>query len=56
VIYQAMLWGINPFDQWAVELGKSIARDVETALRAPASAHGLDGSTALLLSAIHSNS
>ena len=26
VVCQAMVWGINPFDQWGVELGKSIAQ------------------------------
>ena len=26
VVCQAMVWGINPFDQWGVELGKSMAQ------------------------------
>jgi glucose-6-phosphate isomerase len=26
VVCQAVVWGINPFDQWGVELGKSIAQ------------------------------
>jgi glucose-6-phosphate isomerase len=26
IVSQAMVWGINPFDQWGVELGKSIAQ------------------------------
>ena len=30
----AWLWGINPFDQWGVELGKQMAGPIETALRA----------------------
>jgi glucose-6-phosphate isomerase len=25
---QACIWNINPFDQWGVELGKKIARDI----------------------------
>jgi len=29
---QAVLWNINPFDQWGVELGKQIAREVLGAL------------------------
>lgn len=28
VYVQAVLWGINPFDQWGVELGKKIAGDL----------------------------
>lgn len=35
VVFQAMLWGINPFDQWGVELGKSMARDLLAALEDP---------------------
>jgi glucose-6-phosphate isomerase len=31
---QAVVWGINPFDQWGVELGKQIAGSLVTALRA----------------------
>lgn len=30
------LWGINPFDQWGVELGKTIARHTEALLRGEA--------------------
>ncbi|WP_299019160.1 glucose-6-phosphate isomerase [Tepidimonas sp. HKU77] len=26
VFYQAVLWGIHPFDQWGVELGKTLAQ------------------------------
>ena len=28
----AWLWGINPFDQWGVELGKQMAGPIEQAL------------------------
>jgi glucose-6-phosphate isomerase len=28
VFAAATLWGINPFDQWGVELGKTIAKDI----------------------------
>jgi glucose-6-phosphate isomerase len=33
VFVQASVWGINPFDQWGVELGKKIAGQVLPALR-----------------------
>jgi glucose-6-phosphate isomerase len=48
VFVSGSLWGINSFDQWGVELGKVLARDVEARL-ASGDAVGLDGSTAGLL-------
>ena len=29
VFYQAAIWGINAFDQWGVELGKTLAKQLE---------------------------
>ena len=34
VFVQGVIWGINSFDQWGVELGKALAKDVEAALQA----------------------
>ena len=48
VFVSGALWGINSFDQWGVELGKVLARDIETRLGNGDSA-GLDASTAGLL-------
>ena len=48
VFVSGSLWGINSFDQWGVELGKVLAKDVEARL-ASGDASGLDGSTAGLL-------
>ena len=28
VVCQAAIWGINPFDQWGVELGKKLVQDL----------------------------
>jgi glucose-6-phosphate isomerase len=42
------LWGINSFDQWGVELGKSLTRDLLSRWK-QADLQGLDGSTAELL-------
>jgi len=42
------LWGINSFDQWGVELGKTLCNDLLPRL-ASGDASGLDGSTAGLL-------
>jgi glucose-6-phosphate isomerase len=48
VFVSGSLWGINSFDQWGVELGKVLARDLEARLGSGDTA-GLDGSTAGLL-------
>jgi glucose-6-phosphate isomerase len=38
VFVQATLWGINPFDQWGVELGKKLCNGLLPAVRDPGSA------------------
>lgn len=48
VFTSGAIWGINSFDQWGVELGKVLARDIETRLQS-GDVSGLDGSTAGLL-------
>ncbi len=48
VFVSGSVWGINSFDQWGVELGKVLARQVETLL-GNGDNTGLDGSTAGLL-------
>jgi glucose-6-phosphate isomerase len=47
------LWGINSFDQWGVELGKVLAKDIEPRLT-NGDATGLDASTAGLLARLRS--
>ena len=42
------LWGINSFDQWGVELGKVLAKDIAPRLASGETA-GLDASTAALV-------
>ena len=51
VFVSGAIWGINSFDQWGVELGKVLARDMQTRL-ITGDAQGLDGSTAGLLDQI----
>jgi glucose-6-phosphate isomerase len=46
---QGVLWGINPFDQWGVELGKSLASRILPAVREKDRASGFDASTQELL-------
>ena len=53
VFVSGSLWGINSFDQWGVELGKVLAKDLEGRLASGDTA-GLDGSTAGLLGRLRS--
>ncbi|MES2582219.1 MAG: glucose-6-phosphate isomerase [Pseudomonadota bacterium] len=53
VFVSGSIWGINSFDQWGVELGKVLAKDVEARLL-NGDASGLDGSTAGLLQHLRS--
>ena len=53
VFVSGAIWGINSFDQWGVELGKVLAKDIETRLNNGDSA-GLDASTAGLLTRLRS--
>jgi glucose-6-phosphate isomerase len=48
VFVSGAVWGINSFDQWGVELGKVLAKDIEARLQSGDVA-GLDGSTSGLL-------
>jgi glucose-6-phosphate isomerase len=54
VFIQATIWGINPFDQWGVELGKRIARDLQPAVSARDQAGVADPVTLALLGEINS--
>lgn len=53
VYAQAVIWDINPFDQWGVELGKKVSTDLLKVLDGSADAYGLDSSTAGLLKEIN---
>ncbi|HRP23438.1 glucose-6-phosphate isomerase [Thauera sp.] len=46
---QGVVWGVNSFDQWGVELGKQLAARVLEDLGAPADRHAHDGSTTALI-------
>jgi glucose-6-phosphate isomerase len=48
VFVSGSVWGINSFDQWGVELGKVLAKDL-TARLTTGDTTGLDASTAGLL-------
>ena len=52
---QGFVWGINSFDQWGVELGKSLAKQVRTQLsssrKSGAHVQGFNSSTSSMLEA-----
>jgi glucose-6-phosphate isomerase len=56
VFVQSVLWGINAFDQWGVELGKSIAKSIQPVLSQPGAEAGFDASTRGLIGAIRERS
>ncbi len=43
VFVQSVIWGINPFDQWGVELGKRVATRMQSALTSGEHAAGVPG-------------
>ncbi|WP_075879064.1 glucose-6-phosphate isomerase [Vreelandella massiliensis] len=51
VFVQAVIWDINPFDQWGVELGKKIATDTQKILDHEGSLAPMDASTRGLIEA-----
>ncbi|MFT5659012.1 MAG: glucose-6-phosphate isomerase [Gammaproteobacteria bacterium] len=53
VYVQSVIWDINAFDQWGVELGKELASQLEPVINSNAPASNLDGSTSGLLDYIN---
>jgi glucose-6-phosphate isomerase len=51
VFVQATIWGINPFDQWGVELGKQIAGETQRILESHRGLEQMDASTRALVEA-----
>jgi len=50
VFVQATIWGVNPFDQWGVELGKNLAARVLAEIQSgPQGGENLDPSTRALI-------
>lgn len=45
VFVQGIIWNINSFDQWGVELGKTIAKNIAKTIKGETSAYALDAST-----------
>lgn len=53
VFVQSVIWNINPFDQWGVELGKTIATGLLPALNGSTEGVSLDSSTRGLINHIN---
>ncbi len=51
VFVQGVIWGVNSFDQWGVELGKELAKSLQPALAGEVPLGPRDSSTAGLLAA-----
>ena len=51
VFVQSVIWNINAFDQWGVELGKDMGNNVLAALEGNTSRVGFDSSTSGLVQA-----
>lgn len=51
IFVQGIVWNINSFDQWGVELGKQLARRIEPELEGPAQVTAHDSSTNGLVNA-----
>ncbi len=45
VFVESVIWNINPFDQWGVELGKQLAKSIQTELSEGKSVSSHDSST-----------
>jgi glucose-6-phosphate isomerase len=54
VFVEGAVWGINPFDQWGVELGKKLATGLLPAITDPANYQGTNASTRALLDRVAS--
>ena len=53
VFVQSVIWGINAFDQWGVELGKKLAKELLPAVTGERDAADADPSTRGLLDYLH---
>ncbi|MEO7254300.1 MAG: glucose-6-phosphate isomerase [Casimicrobium sp.] len=49
VFVQGVIWNVNSFDQWGVELGKQLAKTIDGELKSGAISGAHDGSTTALL-------
>ncbi|XP_034434086.1 glucose-6-phosphate isomerase b [Hippoglossus hippoglossus] len=55
IFVQGLMWEINSFDQWGVELGKQLAKKIEPELKDKAEVHSHDSSTNGLINFLKKN-
>lgn len=55
IFVQGVMWGINSYDQWGVELGKQLAKKIEPELQDASEVHTHDSSTNGLMNFIKKN-
>ncbi|XP_029615001.1 glucose-6-phosphate isomerase a [Salmo trutta] len=56
IFVQGVMWNINSYDQWGVELGKQLAKAIEPELRDRSEVHTHDSSTNGLINFLKKNS
>ena len=49
VFVQGVIWNVNSFDQWGVELGKQLAKTIDGELKSGVVSGAHDGSTSALM-------
>jgi glucose-6-phosphate isomerase len=52
VLTQSVVWGINAFDQWGVELGKKLTAQLAPAVQDPSGGHAAPASVMKLLATV----
>ncbi|XP_076012042.1 glucose-6-phosphate isomerase b [Genypterus blacodes] len=55
IFVQGVMWDINSFDQWGVNLGKQLAKNIEPELKDAAEVHAHDASTNGLINFLKKN-
>ncbi|XP_061898635.1 glucose-6-phosphate isomerase a [Entelurus aequoreus] len=55
IFVQGVMWGINSYDQWGVELGKQLAKKIEPELKDDSAVHSHDSSTNGLINFLKKN-
>ena len=53
IFVQGVIWGVDSFDQWGVELGKQLASSILADFRQISCSPGVDSSTASLIRRYH---
>ena len=52
VLTQSVVWGINAFDQWGVELGKTLTKTIAPAVNEPSAGHAVPAAVGKLIARI----